>query len=143
MPNAIGPQNTVTNIGAAERIGSTLAGAGPVFRALARPSFCRVALALGGMVLLQRGLTGRSALYAAFGADRAQRGGAEFDAVERLRRQLPGERSAVLDPGHRRRGPALEFDGDWVAGCSLDGTSRCLISGRRGGSGRPSGRGSA
>jgi uncharacterized membrane protein len=82
MPNALDPQNTVTNVGTVERIGSTLIGATLVFRALARPSFGQIVLALGGAALLQRGLTGHCALYAALGIDTAQHGEAESDAVD-------------------------------------------------------------
>ena len=67
MPNAISLDRRTTNVGSAERIGSTMVGAALVFRALARPSLGRIALALGGAALLQRGLTGHCSLYDALG----------------------------------------------------------------------------
>jgi hypothetical protein len=85
MPNAISMQRRVMNVGPAERIGSTMAGAALVFRALARPSLGRIALALGGAVLLRRGLTGHCSLYRALGVggtrhpDRAARNAAGKD----------------------------------------------------------------
>ena len=76
MPNAVSPQNPAINVGAAERIGSTVAGTALIFHALARPSSCR------------RQGSGR----------------------DRLRRQFPGERSALVDARHRREGAALTQD---------------------------------
>ena len=59
------------NVGKAERVGSTIGGAALVLRALARPTLGRIALALGGAALLQRGLTGHCALYQRLGLDTA------------------------------------------------------------------------
>jgi hypothetical protein len=87
MPNAISLHRRAPNLGPAERIGSMMAGAALVFRALRRPSFGRVALALGGAALLQRGLTGHCSLYEAIGiggagqADQAARNAVGEDRV--------------------------------------------------------------
>jgi hypothetical protein len=59
------------NVGNAERIGSVIAGTVLVLRALERPTPGRILLALGGGVLLQRGLTGYCPLYRALGRDTA------------------------------------------------------------------------
>jgi len=59
------------NVGTAERIGSAIAGAVFVARALARPSLARIVLAVGGAALLQRGLTGHCSMYQALGVDTA------------------------------------------------------------------------
>ena len=59
------------NVGKAERVGSMIGGAALVLRALARPTLGRIALALGGAALLQRGLTGHCALYQWLGLDTA------------------------------------------------------------------------
>jgi hypothetical protein len=88
MPNAISLPRRAMNIGPAERIGSTMAGAALVFRALARPSLGRIALALAGVALLQRGLTGHCSLYQAIGIggaghpDQAVRNAAGKDRVD-------------------------------------------------------------
>lgn len=58
-------------VGNAERIGSIIGGTVLVLRALARPSPARVIAAIGGAALLQRGLTGHSALYNRLGFDTA------------------------------------------------------------------------
>jgi DUF2892 family protein len=73
MPHAISLQRRATNVGPAERIGSTMVGAALVFRALTRPSLGRIALALSGAALLHRGLTGHCSLYEAFGVGGAGR----------------------------------------------------------------------
>ena len=70
-PNPNNPRPPSMNIGTDERIGSTIAGAALILRALVRPSFGRTLLALGGWALLQRGLTGHCQLYRALGIDRA------------------------------------------------------------------------
>ena len=69
-PNS--PRPAAMNIGSDERIGSTIAGAALILRALVRPSFGRGLLALGGWALLQRGLTGNCQLYRALGIDTAR-----------------------------------------------------------------------
>lgn len=62
-------QPATVNISAGERIGSTVAGAALIFRAMLRPSAGRVIGAIGGAALVQRGLTGRCLLYEAMGID--------------------------------------------------------------------------
>jgi uncharacterized membrane protein len=86
MPNAISQHNPAINVGAAERIGSTVAGTALIFHALARPSFVRIAVALGGMALLQRGLTGNCGVYRALGVDTAHRddGARQADGRDRV-----------------------------------------------------------
>jgi uncharacterized membrane protein len=59
---------TTVNVATAERIGSMIAGAALLARAVRRPSLLRLIVAAGGWVLLQRGLTGRSRLYERLGA---------------------------------------------------------------------------
>lgn len=58
---------STSNVGTAERIGSSIAGAALIARAIARPSLARLIVAVGGWTLLQRGLTGHCALYQALG----------------------------------------------------------------------------
>jgi hypothetical protein len=55
------------NVGTAERIGSSIAGAALIARAFARPSLARFVVAIGGWMLLQRGMTGHCSLYQALG----------------------------------------------------------------------------
>ena len=74
MANAISPSPSEMNVGTAERIGSTLAGAALVVRALMHPTIGRIALAVGGAALVQRGLTGHCSLYRALGIDTADGG---------------------------------------------------------------------
>ncbi|HTV87866.1 MAG TPA: DUF2892 domain-containing protein [Stellaceae bacterium] len=59
------------NVGSAERIGSVIAGAALIAQAIGRPSLLRIIVAIGGWALLQRGLTGRCALYERLDAGRA------------------------------------------------------------------------
>ena len=73
MANALSLHPSEMNVGTAERIGSAIAGAVLVARALARPSLGRIIVAVGGAALLQRGLTGHCAMYQAFGIDTAGR----------------------------------------------------------------------
>ena len=73
MPNALSPESSDANVGTAERIGTTALGALLVGRALLRPSFGRVVLALGGAALIQRGLSGYCSLYRALGVNTAER----------------------------------------------------------------------
>jgi hypothetical protein len=84
--------NTITgeaiNVRNGERIGSFVAGAVLIGRALSRPTIGRIAAAVGGAVLLQRAITGHCGVY------------------ERL-----GERSKNLTPRRSRRrwkDPVLE-----------------------------------
>lgn len=58
---------TVVNVATEERIASAGAGAALICRAFARPSLGRLLLAVGGVVLLRRGITGHSRLYEARG----------------------------------------------------------------------------
>jgi hypothetical protein len=62
-----------TNLGTAERIGSSIAGAALILRAVAHPTIGRILLGLGGAALLQRGLTGHCAMYQALGIGSDQR----------------------------------------------------------------------
>src|SRR5260370_32955696 len=55
------------NVGKAERIGSAIGGAALVLRAGARPTLARIIGAIGGVALLQRGLTGHCRLYQQLG----------------------------------------------------------------------------
>lgn len=71
MANALSLHPSQMNVGTAERIGSTVAGAVLVARAFARPSLARIILAVGGAALLQRGLTGHCSFYHALGIDTA------------------------------------------------------------------------
>lgn len=59
--------NGPTNVGTAERIGSSIAGAALILRAVAHPTIGRILLGIGGAALLQRGLTGYCAMYQALG----------------------------------------------------------------------------
>ena len=70
------------NLATGERIGSAVVGAALVLPALARPSPGRIALAIGGAALLQRGLTGHCLLYRALGISTRRRADAEDDAVQ-------------------------------------------------------------
>jgi len=60
-----------TNVGSAERWASLVGGAALVVNAVARPSWLNTLLAVGGVALLQRGVTGNCALYRALGIDTA------------------------------------------------------------------------
>ncbi len=62
-------QPAAVNISGGEQIGSTLAGAALIFRALLHPSAGRVLGAIGGAALVQRGVTGSCQLYKAMGID--------------------------------------------------------------------------
>src|SRR5438105_12558473 len=82
LGNAIGRQPAAMNIGTFERIGSTLMGTALVFRALGRPSFGRLVMAVGGAALLQRGLTGHCTAYQRLGVSTALREKLPLDAVD-------------------------------------------------------------
>lgn len=69
MANALSANALSMNVGTAERVGSTIAGVVLIARAIARPTIARLALAVAGTALLQRGLTGHSYLYQALGID--------------------------------------------------------------------------
>ena len=71
MANALSLHPSEMNVGTAERIGSTIAGAVLIGRAVARPSLVRIILAVGGAALLPRGLTGYCTLYNSLGLDTA------------------------------------------------------------------------
>jgi hypothetical protein len=58
-----------SNVGKVERIGSAIAGTVLLARAAAHPSLGRLIMALGGGLLLQRGLTGHCALYRVLGVN--------------------------------------------------------------------------
>ena len=63
------PYDTRLITGNGQRIGSLLAGAAMVAPLLAARSLGRLLLAAGGLALLQRGLTGRFALFPASAAE--------------------------------------------------------------------------
>ena len=81
--NTIDHQATAMNVGTFERIGSTLMGMALISRALGRPSLGRLALAIGGAALLQRGLTGHCAAYQRLGFSTTLREEPDFDTVSR------------------------------------------------------------
>lgn len=60
------------NVGAAERMASGLGGAALILNGIFRPSAFRTVLALGGVALLQRGLTGNCGVYRVLGIDRSE-----------------------------------------------------------------------
>jgi hypothetical protein len=60
-----------TNVGSAERWASLAGGAALVVNAVARPSWLNTLLAVGGVALLHRGVTGSCALYRTLGIDTA------------------------------------------------------------------------
>lgn len=88
MANAFSLHPSEINVGKAERIGSTIAGAALIARAIARPTLGRIIVAVGGAALLQRGLTGYCSLYHSLGIDtgetkeRAPRNAVGADPVE-------------------------------------------------------------
>ncbi len=55
------------NVGDAERIASGLGGAALLAYGLTRPSFTGTLLAIGGVLMLERGVTGHCNLYQALG----------------------------------------------------------------------------
>jgi DUF2892 family protein len=59
------------NVGGAERWASIGGGAALIVNAVARPSWLNALLAVGGIALVQRGVTGHCALYNALGVDTA------------------------------------------------------------------------
>ena len=67
--NAIGGK-AETNVGNRERIGSFIAGGVLIGRALSRPTAGRIAAAVGGAVLLARGITGHCGVYEKLGIGR-------------------------------------------------------------------------
>ena len=69
MAKAISRDMLRMNVGNAERIGSTIAGLVLVSRAVARPTLGRLAIAVAGAALLQRGITGHCAMYQALDID--------------------------------------------------------------------------
>ena len=69
MAKAISRASLGMNVGNAERIGSTIAGVALVSRAAAKPTIGRIAMAVAGAALLQRGLTGHCSLYKALDID--------------------------------------------------------------------------
>ena len=77
------------NIGHGERLGSLVAGAVLVGRALSRPTLGRIAAAIGGAALLKRAITGHCALYERLGIDGSGQGTKESRASRRERRRDP------------------------------------------------------
>ena len=75
--------DSAINVGTTERIGSAIGGAALVLRAAARPSLARILGAIGGVALLQRGLTGHCALYERLGLDTAEHPPAERSRIRR------------------------------------------------------------
>jgi|KBSSwiStaDraftv2_1062776.scaffolds.fasta_scaffold1321561_1 uncharacterized membrane protein len=69
MATAISRAKLGMNVGDAERIGSTIAGLVLISRAVAKPTFARIVLAVVGGVLLQRGVTGHCSMYKALDID--------------------------------------------------------------------------
>jgi uncharacterized membrane protein len=64
MASAVGQSATIeTKIGTDERIGSAIAGTALILQALVRPTLGRLALAVGGAILLARSITGKWAIY--------------------------------------------------------------------------------
>jgi uncharacterized membrane protein len=64
MASAVGHPATIeTKIGTDERIGSAIAGAALILQAVVRPTLGRLALAVGGAVLVVRSITGRWSVY--------------------------------------------------------------------------------
>jgi uncharacterized membrane protein len=59
------PAAIESKIGTDERIGSAIAGTALIAQAIARPTLGRIALAVGGVVLLVRSITGRWTIYEA------------------------------------------------------------------------------
>ncbi len=55
------------NVGDGERIGSFIAGAVLIGRALSRPTIGRIAAGVGGVVLLARAITGHCGVYEKLG----------------------------------------------------------------------------
>ena len=62
------------NVGDIERWASVAGGAALVVNALARPSWLNTLLAVGGVALVHRGVTGQCPVYGALGIDTANRG---------------------------------------------------------------------
>jgi len=58
------------NVGQGERLGSLVAGAVLIGRALSRPTWGRIAAGLGGAVLLKRAVTGHCEVKEALGIER-------------------------------------------------------------------------
>jgi hypothetical protein len=82
---------TEINVGNGERIGSFVAGAVLIGRALSRPTAGRIAAAIGGAVLLARAITGHCGVYEKLGI-----GGSAEQAMPR-RRHRARRRDAVLE----------------------------------------------
>ena len=79
------------NIGDRERVASMLGGAVLILNGLVRPSGWHTLLALGGVELMRRGITGRSNLYRVLGVDRD---------VDRLARDARSEAPERRRPVH-------------------------------------------
>jgi Protein of unknown function (DUF2892) len=65
--------DTERNVGEMERLVSTLGGAALILNAVIRPSAFHTVLALGGVALVRRGLTGSCAVYRMLGVDSSER----------------------------------------------------------------------
>lgn len=66
MASVVGHPATIeTKIGTDERIGSAIAGMALILQAAVRPTLGRLALAVGGAILVWRSITGRWAVYEA------------------------------------------------------------------------------
>jgi hypothetical protein len=78
------------NVGNGQRIGSFVAGAVLIGRALSRPTIGRIAAAVGGAVLLQRAITGHCGIY------------------EKLRTRGSSENPRLRRPRRRWKDPVLE-----------------------------------
>jgi hypothetical protein len=78
-----------TNVGPGERVGSLLAGAVLIGRAISRPTLGRIAAAMGGAALLTRALTGHCALYERLGIGSNPDQTARRRRIRRSRRKDP------------------------------------------------------
>jgi Protein of unknown function (DUF2892) len=61
--NTASRQRAALDLGNGERLGAFVGGMALIVRALSRPSLGRIAAAIGGVVLLQWGITGRCPGY--------------------------------------------------------------------------------
>ena len=64
---AFAAPDDLRNVSDGERAASAVAGAALVLYAMARPSFIGTLAALGGVMLLERGITGQCQIYRALG----------------------------------------------------------------------------
>ena len=91
MDSATGGEAMI-NVGRGERVGSLVAGAVLIGRALSRPTMGRIAAGIAGAALLKRAITGHSGFYERLGMSPGTR--------------LP--KPSRRDRRERRRDPVLE-----------------------------------